>query len=104
MCFTYHSSVSVSSVLLQFICLCFLTCYDEMHMPVMPQYEEDSKCKIQDILLSFCAYNYTHIRLVMQKVYNNIIYTSIQYKHKNYKLYKLNCKKTNIQYSVTLYS
>ena len=27
----------------------------------------------------------------MQKVYNNIIYISIRYKHRNYKLYKLNC-------------
>ena len=39
--------------------------------------------KIQDSLLSFCAYNYTHMRLFMQKVYKNIIYISIQYKLSN---------------------
>ena len=32
---------------------------------------------IQDILLSFCEYNYRHIRLFMEKVYKNIIYASI---------------------------
>ena len=47
--------------------------------------------KMQDILLSFCAYNYTHIRLFMQKVYKKIIYISVWYRHRNYKLYKLNC-------------
>ena len=47
--------------------------------------------KIQDILLSFCAYNYTYIRLFMQQVYKNILYISIRYKHSNYKLHKLNC-------------
>ena len=58
---------------------------------VMPGLQHDTYCpivcvyvdslaryKIQDILLSIYAYNYTHrppIRLFMQNVYKNIIYT-----------------------------
>ena len=45
---------------------------------------QDTRTRYKIFYLSFCAYNYTHIRLVMQKVYNNIIYISIWYKHTNF--------------------
>ena len=35
---------------------------------------QDIRYEIEDILLSFCAYSYTHIRLFMRNVYKNIIY------------------------------
>ena len=44
--------------------------------------------KIQDILLSFCAYNYTHIRQSIQE--HNIHKYTIQ-TQKLQILYKLNC-------------
>ena len=55
---------------------------------VISQVLPDTRYKI-----FYCPFVYTiiHIRLVLQKVYNNIIYISIRYKHRNYKLYKLNC-------------
>ena len=49
---------------------------------------QDTRYKIQDILLSFCAYNYTHIRQSIQE--HNIHKYTIQ-TQKLQILYKLNC-------------
>ena len=49
---------------------------------------QDTIYKIQDILLSFCAYNYTHIRQSIQE--HNIHKYTIQ-TQKLQILYKLNC-------------
>ena len=58
----------------------------EVNLFVMPT--QDTRYKIQDILLSFCAYNYTHIRQNIQE--HNIHKYTIQ-TQKLQILYKLNC-------------
>ena len=51
-------------------------------------YPINTRYKIQDILLSFCAYNYTHMRQSIQE--HNIHKYTIQ-TQKLQILYKLNC-------------
>ena len=51
-------------------------------------FNNEPRYKIQDILLSFCAYNYTHIRQSIQE--HNIHKYTIQ-TQKLQILYKLNC-------------
>ena len=49
---------------------------------------QDTRYKIQDILLSFCAYNYTHIR---QSIQEHNIHKYTMQTQKLQILYKLNC-------------
>ena len=65
------------------------TTYRDVHkQPTCAVMLPDTRYKIQDILFSFCAYNYTHIRQSIQE-YNIHKYT-IQ-TQKLQILYKLNC-------------